>query len=360
MALYILISSGGTGGHMSPASALAQDLRARGHRVELATDERGLKFAAMFQDMAIHKVASGTVGAGMKGKIKGMMNLMRGFVQAFALVRRMRPDVVVGFGGYPSVPSVLMAQILGLPTLIHEQNGVLGLANRILAPRALKIALSLPLEKNVYAEKSVVVGNPVRPEITALHGVKYAAPKTDMRVLVLGGSLGASVFSSVVPKAVSLMKESARARLEIVQQVRAGEMERVQKAYADLGVRVRLAPFFEAMAGELAAAHLIICRSGASTVAEVSVAGIPAVFVPYPHHKDQQQKKNAQGIVAAGGAWMMQEGVDFTPEALWRRLEDVINNPMILQEMAGKAKGFAKPMAAKTLGDLVESVVKTG
>jgi UDP-N-acetylglucosamine--N-acetylmuramyl-(pentapeptide) pyrophosphoryl-undecaprenol N-acetylglucosamine transferase len=358
--MKVLISSGGTGGHMSPAAALARDLIWRGYAVELATDARGIKFTGMFEGVPVHRVDSGTAGAGIKGKIKGGVNLLRGFGQAWSLVRRLRPDVVIGFGGYPSVPCVLMAQILGIPTMIHEQNAILGLANRILAPRAKIIALSLALPSNRYEGKSVITGNPVRPEIALLSEQVYDPPIGLLRVLVIGGSLGASVLSDVVPKAILGLSPEDRARIKLVQQVRAAEIEAVRKLYEDGGINAKLASFFDDMARELGLAHVVICRSGASTVAEVSAAGKPAIFVPYPHHKDQQQKRNALGLANYGGAWIMEEGKMFTPKALQEKLEAFLRSAMILKDTAEKAKTFGKPMAAKRLGDLVESLMKKG
>ena len=354
----ILISSGGTGGHMSPASALAQDLIWRGYRVALATDDRGMKFTGMFKDVPVHLVQSGTAGAGIKGKIKGMLNLLRGFVQGFKLVRQLRPSVVIGFGGYPSVPSVLMAQILGIPTIIHEQNAILGLANKILAPMSKIIALSLVINPNSYSKKSIITGNPIRPEIALLTERRYDPPVGPLRVLVVGGSLGASVFADVVPKAILALSPEQRARIKLVQQVRANEIDTVRKIYTEADVDATLAPFFENMAHELGLAHVVICRSGASTVAEVSAAGKPAIFVPYPHHKDQQQKRNALGLANYGGAWIMEEGGMFTPEALKDKLEAFLRNSMILQDTAEKARQFGKPDAAHRLGELVESLIK--
>lgn len=355
----ILISSGGTGGHMSPASALAQDLVWRGYCVELATDDRGLKFTGMFKDVPVNTVKSGTAAGGIKGKIKGGINLLRGFFQAWKLVTNKRPAVVIGFGGYPSVPAVLVAQILGIPTIIHEQNATLGLANKILAPRAKILALSLSLSENKYEAKSVITGNPIRPEIALLTEQAYDPPIGLLRVLVMGGSLGASVFADVVPKAILRLSEDDRKRIKITQQVRAAEMDEVRGLYEGVGIDATLAPFFDNVAQELAMAHVVICRSGASTVAEVSAAGKPAIFVPYPHHKDQQQKKNALGLANYGGAWIMTEGDLFTPQALQEKLEAFLRSAVILQDTAEKAKRFGKPDAAKRLGDLVESLMKT-
>ena len=359
---FVLLSSGGTGGHMSPASALAYDLVSRGYRVELATDARGLKYApGMFKDIPTHTIVSGTLGKGLGGKIRGMLNLLIGMIQAFALVSRERPDIVVGFGGYPSVPAVFAAQRLKIPTILHEQNAIIGKANVFLAPKAARIALSMPESTGLdedEAARAVVTGNPVREEITALYTKPYALPKHDgeLRILIMGGSLGATVFSDIVPHTLARLPAEQKKRLKIIQQCREADLEPVRKTYEEAGIDVTLATFFEDVAGELSKAHLFIGRSGASTVAEVTAAGRPAIFVPYPHHKDQQQKKNADAVADQGGAWVMTEN-GFTQDALLARIETFLQNPETLFRAAEKAREFGKPDAARKLGNLVTAIV---
>lgn len=357
----ILLSSGGTGGHITPAQALARDLVSRGYRVELVTDDRGMKYETMFSGIPMTVVRSGTFGAGFFGKAKGAGNLALGILQAAKLIRKKRPVLVVGFGGYPSVPGVYAAQKLKIPTIIHEQNAIIGKANAFLAAKAERIALSLPEMQGLDESertRAVVTGNPVRPDIAALYTQPY--PKLDhtdpLRIFVMGGSLGAKVFSEVLPKTFSRLTADYRARLYIVQQCRADDLESVRQVYQDAGIQADLRPFFDDVAGELAKAHLIIGRSGASTVAEVATAGRPAIFVPYPHHKDQQQKMNADAIADVGGAWVMAES-GFTPEALLARIETFLQNPAILFRAAEKARECGKPDAARKLGNLVTEVV---
>ncbi len=359
---FVLISAGGTGGHMSPAAALADDLKSRGYRVELVTDNRGKKFEKMFKDIPTHVVKSGTSGAGISGKLKGGLNLALGIVHATGLIKKLKPELVIGFGGYPSFPAVYAAQRAGVPTVLHEQNAIIGKANSMLAGRADRIALSLPHSTGLDKEeklRAVLTGNPVRPEIIALTDVDYIplTDKGDLRILVMGGSLGATVFSKVVPAALSGLSGEYKKRLNIIQQCREADIEEAQKAYDDAGIKAQLSTFIDDVAGELEKAQLVIGRSGASTVAEVSVAGRPAIYVPYPHHKDQQQKKNADSIADQGGAWVMTED-GFTEEALLTRIETFFQNPDILTKAAQSAKECGKPNAAKKLGNLVTAIIE--
>lgn len=346
---------------MTPAQALGHDLLSRGFRVEVVTDQRGTKFESMFAGMKMHVVPSGTVGAGIWGKVKGLTSLGVGMLKGYALIRKLKPALVVGFGGYPSVPGVYAAQRLKIPTIIHEQNAVIGRANAFLAPRANRIAVSWPEIQGLdEAEKSrsVVTGNPVRAEIASLFTQPYPNISRDgtIRIFIMGGSLGAKVFSHIVPLALGALSLEYRTRLQIVQQCRQEQLEDTRDAYRFAGIKAELATFFENVAGELAKAHLVIARSGASTVAEVAVAGRPAIFVPYPHHKDQQQKVNADAIADAGGAWTMTED-GFTAEALLARIETFLQNPAILFHAAEKARSCGKPDAARVLGNLVTEMV---
>ena len=358
---YVLISAGGTGGHMCPAAALAHDLLGRGYRVELITDDRGARFSSMFEGIPIHVVKSGTAGAGVINKIKGILKLGFGTLHALKLVKSLKPDLVVGFGGYPSVPGMFAAQRLDIPTIIHEQNAIIGKANAFLAPKAERIALSMPHVTGLEREdtfRSVITGNPVRPEIAALHDAPYhpLSETGEMRILVMGGSLGATVFSKVVPQTLARLPEEYRKRLKIIQQCREADIEDVRAVYRDATIDAVLATFFDDVAGELEKAHLVIARSGASTVAEVSIAGRPAIYVPYPHHKDQQQKKNADAVADEGGAWVMTED-GFTQEALLVKIETFFQTPDILSRAAANAKTCGIPDAAKKLGNLVTAII---
>lgn len=357
----IILSTGGTGGHMTPAHALAQDLISRGFRIEIITDERGTKYKHLFGDIPMHVVRAGTFAAGLRGKLKGAMNLGLGLMQAGALLFKMKPKLVVGFGGYPSVPAVYAAQKMGIPTIIHEQNAIIGKANAFLARKAERIALSLPNVQGLDDSermRSVVTGNPVRPDIAALYSLPYPnlGHDTPLRIFIMGGSLGATVFSLVVPQTLTRLSAEYRQRLDIVQQCREADLDIARKTYEAAGIKADLRPFFDDVAGELAKAHLVIGRSGASTVAEVATAGRPAIFVPYPHHKDQQQKMNADAVADAGGAWVMAES-GFTAETLLARIETFLQNPSILFRAAEKARVCGKPDAARKLGNLVTALV---
>ncbi len=357
----VLISAGGTGGHVSPAAALADDLIGRGFKVALITDNRGARYKSMFTDVDIHVVKSGTAGAGVMGKVKGALNLGVGILQAFKLVKLWRPDLAIGFGGYPSVPGVFAAQKLGVPTILHEQNAIIGRANAFLAPKADRIALSLPSTTGLDKDdqmRGVITGNPVRAEISALAARDYDVPVAggEFRILVMGGSLGATILSDVIPEALAQLPEDYRARLKVVQQCRKSDIEAVRLVYEDAGIDAVLNEFFDNVAEELGNAHLFIGRSGASTVAEASVAGCPAIYVPLMVHKDGQQKRNADVIADQGGAWVMAES-GFTCEALLAKVETLMHNPESLAGTAKAAKACGKSDAARKLGNLASAIM---
>ncbi|MGQ0526497.1 MAG: undecaprenyldiphospho-muramoylpentapeptide beta-N-acetylglucosaminyltransferase [Alphaproteobacteria bacterium] len=362
LAPLIFLSAGGTGGHVTPAQALSDELRARGCRVALVTDRRGHKYVPIFGGVDVHVISAGTFGPGLKKKIKGMFTLALGFVQSLVLISKHRPDLVIGFGGYPSVPAVFMAQRMQIRTIIHEQNAVIGKANAFLAAKAERIAMSLANLQGLdesELKRAVVTGNPVRKDILALASQPYPVMEENgiLRIFVMGGSLGARVFSDVIPKACGGLFADYRSRLHIMQQCRAEDIDEARAAYAALDIRAELAPFIRDVAGELAKAHLFIGRSGASTVAEVTIAGRPSIFVPYPYHKDQQQKMNANAVADTGGAWVMTEN-GFTVEALQARLQTFLQNPGILQAAAAKSRLCGRPDATSRLADLVQDLLK--
>lgn len=356
----IMLSAGGTGGHMTPARALAEDLLERGFRVEVITDTRGEKFAQIFGDINMHVVRSGTAHSGVMGKLRGALNLGLGIVKARGILKKTKPAVVVGFGGYPSVPGVYAAQKMGIPTIIHQSDGIMGKANAFLAPRAERIALTFPNTAGLDdadQTRAIVTGNPVRPEISALYSKAYNAPKPDgeLRILIMGGSLGARVLSQIVPKAFGMLDKYLRERLVIVQQCREEDLESVRAAYKEAGINATLKSFFDDIPEQLSKAHLVIARSGASTVTEVSTAGRPAIYVPAAYHADQQQKINADSVADAGGAWVMAEA-GFTPEALQARIENFLQNPEVLFKASENARSCGKPDAARKLGNLVTAI----
>lgn len=357
----IVLAAGGTGGHVFPAQALAEALTARGWRIALVTDSRGTAFGESVAGVETHRIRAATFSGGILTKLKGLMQLGLGLIQARSLLRRLSPSAAVGFGGYPSVPTMWAATGIRLPTLIHEQNAVLGRANRLLAPRVDRIATSFDDVQGVRPgdrHKIVLTGNPVRGAITAIASEPYPQRQTaddPLTLLVFGGSQGATILSDVVPAAVAALEERARQQLRIVQQCRAEDMDRVRDTYGKAGVQAELAPFFEDMPARLAAAHLVVARAGASTIAEVTSAGRPALLVPYRHAMDDHQTANARAIEAVGGGWMVSED-DFTPASLKDRLQDYLATPDLLTKAAEAAQKAGRTQAAGSLADAAEAI----
>ena len=354
----ILLAAGGTGGHMFPAEALARALLARGLEVELATDERGGGFGDRLPQVKVHRIASGGVaGKGPIPKLRNLMRLGLGILQSSRLLRRLDPAVVVGFGGYPSVPPVWAAQRGEVPTILHEQNAVMGRANRFLAKRASRLALSfhdVKFADRVAADRRTVTGNPVRPDISAIGDAPYSAPQAHekVRLFVMGGSLGARVFGKAVPDAVALLHDDLRRRLSIAQQARAEDLPRVEETYRAMNLAVELKPFFEDVPARLRDAHLLITRAGASTVTELAAAGRPAIMVPLPNSIDDHQMANARALEAAGGGWVLPENL-MSPASLAKLLEEAIAEPARLERAAHAARSLGRRDAADRLADLV-------
>ncbi|MCD2173109.1 undecaprenyldiphospho-muramoylpentapeptide beta-N-acetylglucosaminyltransferase [Rhizobium sp. C4] len=355
----VMLAAGGTGGHLFPAEALAHSLKARGYSVHLVTDSRAERYAGKFPADEIHIVPSATIGS--KNPIavaKALFTLWQGTNQAKALMRRIKPVAVAGFGGYPTVPPLLAASRLGLPTMIHEQNAVMGRANRMLAPKVKAIAGGfLPETDGQYASKTVTTGNPVRPAVlkAAAHPYVPSAGSSPFKLVVFGGSQGAQFFSTAVPTAVTLLLAELQQRLVITQQARPEDAEGVKACYAKLGINAEIAPFFTDMAERIGAAHFVICRSGASTVSEIAVIGRPALFVPYPFALDHDQAANAALLVEKGGARVVQQS-KLSAEKLADVLKIAMEQPMRLLETAYAAKQAGKPDAANLLADLVEAI----
>jgi UDP-N-acetylglucosamine--N-acetylmuramyl-(pentapeptide) pyrophosphoryl-undecaprenol N-acetylglucosamine transferase len=354
----IVVAAGGTGGHFFPAEALAAEFLARGHRIALMTDARsaGLRSSVFAGHEQIVLPGAGLAGRGAKA-ISGAAGLARGVLRARAVLRRLAPAALVGFGGYPSVPPVLAARSLGRlrPRIVlHEQNAVLGRANRFLARRADLLALSFANTQRLPARVPTrVVGDPVR---AAFQPVEYAAPEGDIRLLVLGGSLGARVFSDIVPPAVALLPEPLRRRVRVVQQCRAEDVARVRAAYQAQGTKAELATFFHDVPQRLAASHLVIARAGASTVAELAIVSRPAILVPLPHAIDDHQTANASALADAGAAWLMPQA-GFTPPALAELLGRTLADPAGLAAASAAAARQAHAEAAAALADLVEQAM---
>jgi UDP-N-acetylglucosamine--N-acetylmuramyl-(pentapeptide) pyrophosphoryl-undecaprenol N-acetylglucosamine transferase len=360
MSKTVLLTAGGTGGHLFPAQALAGELARRGWTVELATDERADKYGTAFPARKVHIIASETIrGRNPLLLAKTALRLFFGTLQARKVIKTLKPDVVAGFGGYPTFPPMFAARLTGTPSVLHEANGVMGRANRMLAKGVTAIATSVPIDDLPpdFAEKLEETGNPVREAVLQAAELPYEAPRADgdFRLLVFGGSQGARFFSDLLPPAVELLPAGIRARLAIVQQCRPEDMERVQKVYKDLGVRAECAPFFQDMPQRIAQSHLVICRSGASSVSELSVLGRPSILVPLPGAIDQDQAANARVLEKAGGAWPIRQ-VDLHAERLAKEIKRFMNAPEMLGEAARNARSVARPDAVKRLADLVEKV----
>ncbi|PZV39920.1 undecaprenyldiphospho-muramoylpentapeptide beta-N-acetylglucosaminyltransferase [Mesorhizobium kowhaii] len=355
----ILLAAGGTGGHLFPAEALAHELNERGWTVHLATDDRAERFAAHFPAAAIHPIQSATMGSKNPIALLGAFwKIWRGVRQASAVIARIKPDAVVGFGGYPTLPPLYAATRRKVPTLIHEQNAVMGRANRALAGRVDAIAGGfLPQDTSAAGAKTVTTGNPVRPPVLEAAKTPYAASTGEepFKLLVFGGSQGAQFFSDAVPAAIAMLSEAQRKRLVITQQARADDVARVKAAYAALGVAAEVSPFFTDMAQRMATAHLVISRSGASTVSEIAVIGRPALLVPYPYALDHDQAANAAALAAAGGGEVHPQS-SLSPERIATLLGGLMDSPERLAAMAAGAKSAGRPDAARLLADLTEAI----
>ncbi|MEO0635713.1 MAG: undecaprenyldiphospho-muramoylpentapeptide beta-N-acetylglucosaminyltransferase [Pseudomonadota bacterium] len=358
MSRVALLAAGGSGGHIFPAQALAEELRERGWTVHLATDGRAERFAGAFEDDRVHVVPSATFSKNPLKLLKAMARLWKGYGVARALLTQLRPSVVVGFGGYPSFLPVFAAGRAGLPTLIHEANAVLGRANKALAGRVDAIAMGFPLASpQSYGGKLTVTGNPVRRSVVEAANTAFVPPAADepFRLLVFGGSQGAQFFSDVMPQVVGGLPFELGERLRVTQQARPEDEEDLRRWYAENEIEAEIAPFFSDMATRLAAAHLVISRAGASTVTELAVVGRPAVLVPYPHALDHDQATNAKAIADAGGVQVMAQS-DASPEALREFLMGVMAEPKRLEAMASAARSTASPDAARLLADRCEAI----
>jgi UDP-N-acetylglucosamine--N-acetylmuramyl-(pentapeptide) pyrophosphoryl-undecaprenol N-acetylglucosamine transferase len=357
-----MLAAGGTGGHLFPAFALAQELARRGVVVDLVTDMRGDRYGLNFPARKTYQVPSATpAGRSIVGAARAALLLSRGVAAAYGLFGEVKPSAVVGFGGYPSFPPLVAARLRRIPTALHEQNAVLGRANRALARYMTAIATSFEDTKLLgdnLRGKVKLTGNPVRDTVVDWATQSYHPPDTrgPLSLVVFGGSQGARFFSDAVPPALGLLPEDIRQRLFVVQQCREEDLVRVESAYQAIGVRAHLAAFFSNLPEEMAKAHLVIGRSGASTVAELTVLGRPAVLVPLPHAIDNDQLQNARRLEAAGGAWCLeQKGV--TPESLAKTIAGLLTSPDTLAKAASAAKKLGRPDAVQRLADVVVGLI---
>lgn len=356
---HYVLAAGGTGGHMIPAFALAHELERRGHHVALITDERGANIPGKPDFMPAHIMPVGRFGKNPLRWFSGAAKVLEGRKMARRLYESFEPSAVVGFGGYPTLPALLAARSAKVPSVIHEQNAVLGRVNRLLAARASAIATSYPQitrMKSKWTSKTHLVGNPVRAEVLALRDEPFPTFTEDslLKVLVTGGSQGASVLAQVVPDGLAMLPPALRQRLQVVQQCRPEDVGAVRERYRNHEIPAELATYFENMAERLADAHLFIGRAGASTIAELTAVGRPAILVPLPIATDDHQAANTREIVEAGGARMIRQN-SFTPKELARQIQVLSQRSGTLGTAAHKAWNCGRPDAVKDLADLVES-----
>jgi len=358
--MNVILAAGGTGGHMVPAHALAAELTARKIGVALITDDRGARFPGLFDGVPVHILPAGRLGGGPLGWLKALGAVIRGRRQARALYREFRPDAVIGFGGYPAFPALLAASASDIPTILHEQNAVLGRVNRLLAGEAKAIATAYPEVgrlKTAHRHKVVLVGNPVRESVKRL-GEAPLPPFDEvapLKLLITGGSQGASILGTVVPAGLGALTPSIRHRLQVVQQCRPDDIEEVRKHYAELKIPAELMTYIADMPAKLAEAHLVIARAGASTIAELTAAGRPAILVPLPSATNDHQTANAREMAEAGGARMIPQD-EFTPATLALQIAALVKDPEALANAAARSLSVGRPNAASDLADLFERI----
>jgi len=359
---FVLLATGGTGGHVFPAEALAVVLSRRGLRLALATDRRGHAYSGALKDLEVHKIPSAPMAGREPIKLmKAAVTLAHGFLQAYRLLRCLQPNIVIGFGGYAPVPAILAAKCLRIPTILHEQNAILGRANHLLSSLVTTIATSFPATGRLRPAdelKVLITGNPVREAFKDVRERPYPqlTHEQPFVLLVLGGSQGASVFGRVVPKALASLNANARSRLRVSQQCRPEDLDAVRGLYKSVGMAAEASSFFDDAPERFANAHLVIARAGASTVAELTTAGRPAILVPYPSATDNHQMANARALDEAGGAWLIPEAY-FTPEALAARIESFLQLPIILSKAAASARALGQAIAAERLADAVTELL---
>lgn len=355
----LVLAAGGTGGHLFPAQAVARELMLRGRRVVVMTDGRGHNYTGAFPGAEMATVPAATfAGRGVLGRMTALATIFAGVVAALVKFLRLRPRAVVGFGGYPSLPVMVAASIARIPAALHEQNAVLGRVNRLVAPRVTRIAASFPFARFAPAQQRIVfTGNPVRPAAAALRESIYAPPEPGgpIRLLVFGGSQGARALSELVPAALALLPPELRHRVHVTQQARAEDLEMVNATYRASGLSFESGAFFNDLPERMAAAHLIIARSGASTLSELTVIGRPAILIPYPFAMDDHQAANAAVLEKAGAAWVVPQS-SLNAENLSVLLTGIMSDPDALAARAAAARSLGHPDAAQRLADLAEQL----
>ncbi|MGV6819483.1 MAG: undecaprenyldiphospho-muramoylpentapeptide beta-N-acetylglucosaminyltransferase [Parvularcula sp.] len=361
MSNSIALAAGGTGGHMFPAEALAQEVKRRGSKVLLLTDERGMRYAEHFpaDEIVTLKAANPNV-RGVGAKLAMAWAMAQGVVHARSAIKAFSPGIVVGFGGYPSAPGLFAARLMGLPYAVHEQNAVLGRVNRRAAPGARFVAHGFERLDRLPAINGdqIHLGNPVRDEVRAAAATPYVPPALDepLRLLIFGGSQGAALFARVFPQALARLPADLKKRLSVTHQVSEQLQDEVSAIYADAGIQHEIAPFFSDLPKRMAEAHFVIARSGASTVSELATIGRPSLLVPLGIAMDDHQRANAEVLVDAGGATMVQESA-LTEESAAATLLPWLSDPQALAATAANARGRVPSGAASALADKIESLL---
>ncbi|RED14220.1 undecaprenyldiphospho-muramoylpentapeptide beta-N-acetylglucosaminyltransferase [Pontivivens insulae] len=356
----LIIAAGGTGGHMFPAQALAEEMLRRGWRVDLSTDQRGARYSDGFPDAVNRRIvrASTPARGGVVGKLGAPFLIAGGVWDALGDMRRDRPAAVAGFGGYPAFPAMAAAQLCRVPCIIHEQNGVLGRVNKLFAKRVAAVACSVWPTELPVGTNAVHIGNPVREAVKDLAEAPYQiGPGDPLNLVVIGGSQGAAVLSRVVPDALSRLPGALRERLSVTHQARAEDAEHVRAAYAEAEIAAEISPFFADVPARLAAAQLVISRSGASSVADISVIGRPSILIPYPHATADHQAANARGLVEAGAAVMVREH-EADADRIMAEVQTILDRPNQARTMAEAAASISRPGAQTALADLIETISK--
>jgi len=361
VAAQFAICAGGTGGHLFPAQALSAELKRRGHRIVLLTDERGLRFGDTFPCDEIVQIPSSTLSLRSPLKaLSGIREIVSGVLKAREALKSSSFCAVAGFGGYPTLPPMVAARILGLPICLHEQNAVMGRANRFLSRFATVLATSFEVTQKAPDKaklRIITTGNPVRQQVLELRSSPYtpAFGNEEFRLLIFGGSQGASIFGDVMPAALELLPEMTKKRLKVTQQCRQEDIDKVKTAYSDAGIDAEVAAFFSNLPERMANSHLVIARSGASTLSELTVIGCPAVLVPLPGSLDNDQRENARSLEAHGGAWVVEQS-ELKPDRVAKLLEKFMNEPDLLVAAALAAHKIGKPDATMLLADAVEEI----
>ncbi len=355
------LAAGGTGGHVFPAEALAQEMLRRDWCIMLFTDERGMRYADSFPADILELLPAANPNAnGVVAKAAAAWAMARALIKSWQSIRKYKPDIIVGFGGYPSAPAMLAARLSRTPHGVHEQNAVLGRVNRLVASKANFVAHAFPdldrLPENCIGQ-IIELGNPVRDAIRERARAPFVAPAefSGLDILVFGGSQGASLFSRVVPAALKTLPEALRSRIQVTQQVREDELESTKKTYDAAGIKSVLKAFFDDMPDRLARAHLVISRSGASSVTEIATIGRPAILVPLGISMDDHQTGNAKVLVDRGAAELIQEK-DFVPERLAGSIERLLTDPVHLAQMAANAIEASRQDTTARLADLIEEL----